>query len=628
MDNFLDKATFSCYILTQKNHKAFCGGLLMDSSFNSTTNLWLWHWELTQNVPTYLASVAVGNYLTQIKKYTNATRTIDMVWGIRPKDSATTKIAFANLTQTLAGFEKCYGNYHFDRVGYVYVPFYGGAMEHATNIAFPPYGFAGKTYESTAAHELSHHWWGDYMTCSSAEDMWLNEGWASYSERIFSENVYGKKAYQDEVRKNHYNVLRFAHHYDKGYHPLTPMPQTFTYGGTVYWKGADVAHSLRGYLGDSLFFKGIKGFLDDFAFKSASSADFKTSLNKHTGKDLTDFFAGWVYAAGFPHFALDSIGISPAGADYKIEVKISQQLKKAPSIYKNTPIEIITIFEDGTMDKNSVLMQDSLAAFTFTKKKKPITAIVDMDAKLSDATTKEYKTIYATGKYSYTESLMDVTVNTINFKDTATLFIAHHWVGAKHGKNLPLYAKISPQRYWTVDGYLPNGFTAKATIGYDGKVGTDFTIGFLDDELIDKTEDSLHLLYRRYPQDDWQEHPDYTKIMGAKTNKTGSITINKLLLGEYTLAMSPKVVIAIEETTGFDTYFKIYPNPAKDFIRIENLGNQKIQSATLLNLKGQIISTVKFSGTEITGLKTINTGIYFVKIETAQGSFVKMLVVE
>ena len=113
-------------------------------------------------------------------------------------------------------------------------------MEHATNIAYPRYAIANgdKTSETLFAHELAHHWWGNTITCKTQEDMWLNEGWASYSERLFLEAVYGKKAYEDDIEANHHSVLQFAHVLDEAVLPVSGIGHANTYGRHVYDKGA------------------------------------------------------------------------------------------------------------------------------------------------------------------------------------------------------------------------------------------------------------------------------------------------------------------------------------------------------------------------------------------------------
>src|SRR5205085_12572700 len=152
-----------------------------------------------------------------------------------------------------------YGPYPFEKIGYSIVPNTFGGMEHASQITMSQ---AFMTFtpdnEKLWAHELSHMWWGDKVTCETAGDMWLNEGWASYNEAFIKQVVYGEAAYRDYIRKNHREVLQFTHIIDGSYLSFINVPHAYTYGNTVYSKGEDIVHTLRYYMGDSAFFNACK----------------------------------------------------------------------------------------------------------------------------------------------------------------------------------------------------------------------------------------------------------------------------------------------------------------------------------------------------------------------------------
>lgn len=628
VDNFTDRALFSFFITTQSTHKAFCGGLLKDSVKNTSGN-WTWHWELNQLIPPYLASVAVGPYKTLKDKYTQNNHNLDIIWGVRPQDTASTKNAFSSLKSGLFSFENLYGPYKWDRVGYVYMPFSGGAMEHATNIAMVPAAFSSKAYETLWAHELSHHWWGDLVTCRTAEDMWINEGWASYSESLFTEALYGKKAFENYVRANHYNVLRYAHLMDNGYRAVSPLPHDYTYGRHAYWKGADMAHSLRGYLGDSLFFKGIQSFLDAYSFKDVSSEDFNKHLNLVTGKNLDNFFNDWIYQAGFTHIYFDSLAVN----GNIVSVALGQQIKEADHLYKDIPVEI-TFFDKNWKSATRNIIVNNKASATITLPFEPVFEATNYDSKLSEAVTRETKIIKATGKQTFAESLIDINISAM--PDSALLFVAHHWIGPADQNKVPAQFRISKERYWTIDGIWPEGFSADATIIYDGrKTQATSTLGNLDNNLLNTTEDSLRLLYREKPSDIWQEYTDYVVNKGPnKTDKFGNITIKKLRKGEYVFAMANPVSSIIENSSvasNLNHLIEVFPNPASEEINVRVLDiNKKIQSLKLYDLSGKEVGNIK-PKQEVNSyfLKTekLKNGIYFLKVVSENGNLTKQVVV-
>ena len=169
-DNFTDRALYSFNISVDSGFMALCNGSLTgEIDLGSWTT---YHWDLRDPIPTYLASVAIAPYaLVQYEASGEA-----VILASLPKDTVNMKNSFEHLPECIQGFKKSYGHHRFERVGFNMVPFNGGAMEHATNIAYPLFGIqnGSKQYETLFAHELAHHWWGDNVTCSSQEDMWIN----------------------------------------------------------------------------------------------------------------------------------------------------------------------------------------------------------------------------------------------------------------------------------------------------------------------------------------------------------------------------------------------------------------------------------------------------------------------
>ncbi|MFN9799531.1 MAG: M1 family aminopeptidase, partial [Bacteroidota bacterium] len=248
----VELSEYELRVLTANGRTAYCGGVRLSVDTVGTDSLYT-RWLLADHpIPSYLASVAVANYTHVDDSYTTALGETIPVWlTARPQDTTAMKNSFLNLIGCLSGFEEHYGPYRWPRVGFVSVPFNAGAMEHATNIAYPSFAINGNlTFETLIAHELSHHWWGDLVTCRTAEDMWLNEGWASYCEALFEEIIYGVEAYADYVASNHKDVLTDVPNDDGGYFPVSGVPHELTYSGTVYSKGADIVHNLRGVMGD------------------------------------------------------------------------------------------------------------------------------------------------------------------------------------------------------------------------------------------------------------------------------------------------------------------------------------------------------------------------------------------
>lgn len=580
-DNFTDKAIFDFYITTPHDKKAICSGIFINKEIHANNSI-TWHWFLEKEIPTYLASVAVADYELLEWNHQGLNKSIHVLLGAVASDTSNLKSSFANLNSCIDIFESKYLPYQFDRVGFVVVPFNSGAMEHACNIAYPKYAVNGNlSRETLMAHEFAHQWWGNLVTCASAEEMWINEGWASYSENIFTEYVYGRQAYLEAVKANHKYVLQYTHIRDDEARALFPLPHDYTYGSHAYDKGSDVAHTLRGYLGDSLFFSGIHKFLDRMKFLNCSSSQFRDSLSEYTSYDLTDFFANWVFEKGFPHYALLVKRSWPT-----VEIDLIPSLRFTSKPYLNVPLTVSFFSDDFKKVEKKITMNGKRETFAFSLNFEPVFIAVNMDAQISEAKTSNFKLITAPGTYDFREALMKVDVNQLN--DSALLFVEHNWVEPSHWNSSLKGIRFSDYRYWTVSGILPSEFFAEAEIKYNGSQGNINGDNYLDHTLHIINEDSLILMYREKFNSPWVEYPDYDVNTGHKTNKIGDMTIHRLKLGDYCLAKYDYTVDlgAVREA---GDQIKIFPNPSKNMLTIDMPINHKWKRIRLFNINGQLI---------------------------------------
>ncbi|MBP6625229.1 MAG: M1 family metallopeptidase, partial [Chitinophagaceae bacterium] len=339
-DNIVERSPYEFFITTTADKLGICNGILIDSS-TININQKLWHWKLEEEIPSYLASVACCNYLLVQQNLTGLNGSMKAEIACEPADSLKVAGSFGHLQDSYSMLEENFGPYSWPKVGYTLVPFNAGAMEHATNIHIGR-GFVDGTLnnETLIAHELSHHWWGDLVTCSTAGDMWLNEGFASYCESLHQEYTYGSQAYITHSRNNHFDVLSNAHIRDQGYRAIANMDSNYTYGSTVYNKGADAIHTLRTYLGDSLFFNGTKAFLQANKFKAISSIDLRDFLSTWTGKNLNNYFDNWIFQPGFTNFCIDSTQVTPNGSQFNIKVFLRQRKHHSSNYYNGVPLEL------------------------------------------------------------------------------------------------------------------------------------------------------------------------------------------------------------------------------------------------------------------------------------------------
>ena len=616
-DNFVERCSFEIAVTSDPSKPAYCNGELIGQTF-LPNGLVQRDWRLSEPIPSYLACFATGPYTSFERTYAGENGPIPVLIAAPASDTNKVAATFQHLPQAIQAFEHWYGPYRWNKIGYSLVPFNAGAMEHATNIAIMRSAIDGTLNQETLwAHELSHHWWGDLATCSTAEDMWLNEGWAVYSEHLFTEAVYGDAAYRTAVLNNFLFVLQNAHVNEEGYRAVSGLPHEYTYGDHVYKKGAVVAHNLRGYLGDSLFRQGIRYALDHTQFDDWSSADFRDKLQESTGQNLTNFFDDWVFAPGFTHFSVDSFTVQNIGNQYQVQVYVKQKLRGAPHFYQQVPLECTFTDANGQRTYRTAVASGENSTLEFDLPFQPKYIWTNTRLHLTLARADREQVVDTAIQYSFAPAKMDVRVNSIS--SPVFLRVEHHFVMPDTaGMANPLNYKLT-NRYWTVAGEFPDSFDASANIFYDGRGSTDQ----LDYELFATTspnEDSVRLLYRVGPGFAWQEYDTYFKNpLANSNNKYGFIRIDHMKPGEYTFAKGISTV-STGEAAQRVFKLKVSPNPAKRLLHVQ--ATEEFSQALLYTADGNLAQEWAFQSLREADLhlQALATGNYWLVLTGKNGS--------
>ncbi len=641
-DDFSDRSTFDFYIKTAADDRALCNGLPAGSTPAADGKI-IWHWRMEEPIVSYLASVAVAPYRPAIQNYRGQSGNFPVWYGGRAQDTAKMKKSFQHLFDAIGIFEEAYGPQPFGKVGYALVPFSGGAMEHAGNIAFPLTAANGSTrFESLMVHELSHHWWGDWVTCADATEMWLNEGWASWSEFLFLEKKYGRKNYEEAIFNNRKKIIHRAHKDDHGYRAIQGTPHDYTYGTSVYDKGADVIHSLRGYLGDEDFFRCIKAYLEEHAWGNSETVDFRDFLSTCSGKNMDDFFENFIFNPGWAQFSIDSSWIIPEGPLYHIELWIRQRLHHAPAYFRNVPMGIYFFNAEGEAHSVRVVLPGACSALSLKLPFKPDLIVLNKDKSISSATFHDLIRLKESAKRL--ESRADFTFNRVEFNsDSVMLYIAHHLVRPDR-EGVPEGIRISATHYWQLDGIFPGGTLINGEVRYDGN---DQNNPYdLDKDLLENSEDSMVILYRPGAGARWELWPKSDLVTLGKKDKSGSIGIREMRRGEYALGvresgytdtLKSEIPDHCEEVyLGINSQYKlmppvrlltIRPNPASDSITID--GTRGMETLIVTDMQGHVLLSEKLPGWDqyTLSLKDLEEGTYVLTIKNkgivmASGQFV------
>jgi aminopeptidase N len=613
-DNFVERSKYEFNITTDTLRRAHCNGQFMSDvvSANKRTRKWI----LNEEIPTYLVCVAAANY-------TQVNWTVNTLNGVKPislvavaSDTSAMKAGFVNLKNCIAGFEHYFGPYQWNKFGYYLVPFNGGAMEHATNIAYPRFAIGNLANEYLMAHELSHHWWGNLITCETQEDMWINEGMATFSAYMFTEWQYGKAKALNDIKTEHDQLLHFLHKNESGFRAVSGVPHSLTYGDHVYKKGADVAHTLRGYMGDTAFFAGAKYTLQQKSFNSINSNEFRDLLQTSCGQNLNDFFNNWIFAGGWSHFSIDSVNyVQLSSNNYQAVVSIKQKLFGAPALHTNVPLELSFFKADWTRVTRKITMSGAHATFTVSVPYSAIYYGLNYDSKINDATSHEVKVIKTVSNVTYNLGKLFVKVQNKG-ADSSLLRVIHNYVKPDDLKSNPFQHKLSDQHYWKIEGILSNGFEAKVRFNYDGTKVNGGNFSYLDTLLTSVNADSIHVFYRKNAKAHWQlVQPSLRFSSGAKT---GFIEIDTLKLGEYTFGnMGDTTSVGWKENTIQKIELNVYPNPSKQNCSIEFKENLNMDCDLMLyTIEGKLVNkktlNARVSQLELTDL---SKGTYILKLE-------------
>ncbi len=613
-DTFKERATFDFNIITANGRRAFCVGHFINQQTLQGDTI-VRRYRMDNPIATYQAGVAVSNYVPVNGMHQGAFGPIPTQLLAKPTDTTAMKSTFSDLADAIDALEFWYGPYVWNRVGYVITT--RGAMEHASNIAYPEFvGLGGNDFGQNRlmAHELCHHWWGNITNGSTAADMWLKEGNAEYGAHLFTEWHEGHEAFIKQVKDNHNRVLREAHVDDDLYLPLSGIPYEYTYGTHTYYKGASMLHNMRGYLGDSLFRIGQQAVLNDYRFSPANAQQYRDALTNATGVDMASFFDDWIYSSGWAAYEIDSVKVIPDGNQFDVRVFVEQKLRHAPHFHTNAPIEITFIRPDWSKEVRRVMVSGQQSEVQLQLDFQPKTQFINEAHRLNLAQWTNNKVVTTTGNVGLDRT--EFQINVLNLPDSALLFATHYWVAADPFADNSFGARVSPNHYWRVGGVLPDGFKARANVNWNK---------FHDESLVSVTEDSLILVYRPDPSFDWREYPHYAKINLIPTDMAGFFRIDSLLPGDYAFANGDIPLVSSKEPKQL-LDVQLFPNPAQEQLHISAQLDQAAHwQLSLYDIHGKQIDQYAggFGKERIEAtidVHHIPQGIYFIEISDIEGN--------
>ena len=371
-DTPADKADSSdVWITVADSLTAVSNGLLQEVIDNGNGTK-TFKWKNSYPIAQYLISLAIANYATYTTYFKYAVAdSMPITNYIYRSDSTQNTIDLLNLVATMIGiYSDHYGPYPFLREKYGHAEFgWGGGMEHQTITSI------GGFYESLIAHELAHQWFGDKVTCKTWNDIWLNEGFATFSEALYYEYKYGEQAYVTYIEGLMGNAKK-----DKSnsvyVNDISSVSRIFN-SSTTYAKGGIVLHMLRGIVGDTDFFNILRSYNSDprFAYGVASTSDFVSVAENISGKDLGYFFNEWLYGVTYPNYRYSWNYTNIGAGNYQIGFNINQVAHTNPD-YFTMPIQLKVTTDSG--DTLITIFNDkAVQSFNFEVKELPSDLVFD-----------------------------------------------------------------------------------------------------------------------------------------------------------------------------------------------------------------------------------------------------------
>ncbi len=327
---------------------------LLTGVINNPDGTRTYKWKNHYPIANYLISIAMSNYyLYETRFEYEPGKFLPVNHYVYPEVFNSQKVNLDRTIDMLRIFSEKFGPYPYPKEKYGHAQCgFGGGMEHQTIASMGGFG------EALVVHELAHQWFGDKVTCRDWANIWLNEGFATYSESIYFEEKYGNTSFMNDVTAimNHAKTATGTIYVQN----TGSVSQIFN-GARSYSKGGVVLHMLRGVVGDDNFFRILREYLNEpgLSYGTATTEDFKRIAERVSGTDLDYFFQQWIYGENYPKYVFSWGYEQLAGNNYNLIIRIEQPLTNTNPQFFKMPVQIkyststgtktITLFNDMKM---------------------------------------------------------------------------------------------------------------------------------------------------------------------------------------------------------------------------------------------------------------------------------------
>ncbi|MBN9386986.1 MAG: HEAT repeat domain-containing protein [Chloroflexi bacterium] len=374
------KCTTEMRVVVPEDFFALSNGALIENSHDAGAKTRTFHWK--QNIPhsSYLITLAAGPFSEVADKWED----IPVPYYVLPGHEEEARISLGRTPDMVEFFSKNIGvRYPYEKYATVCVQdFIFGGMENTSATTLTDTTLhdsrADQDFSSQplAAHELAHQWFGDLLTCRDWSNGWLNEGFATYFEALWTEHSLGRDEFIYEMHGN--AQAYFSEDKNRYRRPL--VAYTFNqpidlFDRHLYEKGSLVLHMIRYLLGEAGWWKAINHYVTKHRGQNVISADFERAIEEATGRNLQYFFEQWVYKAGYPTFQLKNEW-DEANQTVKFSVTQTQPTDLENPLF-TLPVEIAFALPGGQRETFKVKLEEKTQNFYFKLPARPLFASFD-----------------------------------------------------------------------------------------------------------------------------------------------------------------------------------------------------------------------------------------------------------
>lgn len=379
-----DFFTSEIYATVEKPLTVISNGKLLETK-DAGNGAQTFHWKIDQPHAAYLTSIVVGEYTPIVQDYAG----IPVITYVYPSEVAEGKLTAARLAEMVQFFSERTGlKYPYPKYAQTMARDFGGGMENISattqtdNMIHDARTELDQTSDGLQSHELAHQWFGDYVTCRSWADIWLNESFATYFQALWDEHHLGHddflyldvKANQDQ----YYSAWKLGSRrpiVTENYANPDAVFDTYAYP-----RGGAVLHMLRTYLGEDNWWRSINHYLKKYANQPVETAQFRIAIEEASGQSMDWFFDEWLYRMGHPVFQITK---TYDAAAKKLSLTIKQTQKPDPDSqypqvkFFQTPVDIeIGTASDTRIERIRILPLEE-QTFTFAVDSEP--SLVNFD---------------------------------------------------------------------------------------------------------------------------------------------------------------------------------------------------------------------------------------------------------